>query len=84
MRITILTLNLMRLWEARAALALSIPHLTLSLNTGTGKRERIMSKECYGCDRGFIAILHTCGTSARERFIDYLHKQERKGESNEL
>ena len=45
------------------------------------KRERIMSKECYGCDRGFIAILHTCGTSARERFIDYLHKQERKGES---
>lgn len=34
-------------------------------------------KECEGCDRGFIALLHTCGTSARERFIDYLNKQER-------
>jgi hypothetical protein len=37
-------------------------------------------KECYGCDRGFIAILHTCGTSARERFINYLNKQEGEGE----
>jgi hypothetical protein len=35
---------------------------------------------CEGCDRGFIAILHTCGSSARERFIDYLRKQEREGE----
>jgi hypothetical protein len=34
-------------------------------------------RECYGCDRGFIAILHTCGTTARERVIDYLNKQER-------
>ena len=40
----------------------------------------IMMSECYGCNRGFIAILHTCGTSARERFIDYLHTQEREGE----
>jgi hypothetical protein len=37
-------------------------------------------RECEGCDKGFIAILHTCGTSARERFIDYLHTQEREGE----
>jgi hypothetical protein len=42
-------------------------------------RERVM-RECEGCDKGFIAILHTCGTSARERFIDYLHTQEREGE----
>jgi hypothetical protein len=38
-------------------------------------------RQCYGCDRGFIAILHTCGTTARERVIDYLNKQER--ENNE-
>jgi hypothetical protein len=33
----------MRLWGARTALALSIPRLTLSLNTETGKRESAIS-----------------------------------------
>ena len=33
--------------------------------------------ECEGCDKGFVVLLHTCGTSARERFIDYLNKRER-------
>jgi hypothetical protein len=33
----------MRLWGARAALALSIPRLILSLSIGTGKRESAIS-----------------------------------------
>jgi hypothetical protein len=33
----------MRLWGARAALALSIPRLTLLLSIGTGKRESAIS-----------------------------------------
>jgi hypothetical protein len=33
----------MRLWEVRAALALSIPRSTLSLNIETGKRESAIS-----------------------------------------
>ena len=54
-----------------------VKDLIEQLQRVTRKRGRVM-KECYGCDKGFIAILHTCGTSARERFIDYLNKQERR------
>jgi hypothetical protein len=40
MRITILTWNSMRLWEERAALALSTPRLTLSLSIEIRARVR--------------------------------------------
>jgi hypothetical protein len=43
MRITILTWNLMRLWEEMAALALSTPRLTLSLSTEIRARESAIS-----------------------------------------
>jgi hypothetical protein len=43
MRITILTWSLMRIWEERAALALSTPRLTLSLSTETRARESAIS-----------------------------------------
>jgi hypothetical protein len=32
--------------------------------------------ECYGCERGFIALFHRCGTTVRERFTEYLHESE--------
>jgi hypothetical protein len=38
--------------------------------------------ECYGCERGFIAFLHTCGTTIRERFTEYLYEQEGERVSN--
>jgi hypothetical protein len=54
----------MKLWGARVALALSIPHLTLSLSTGTGKRESAISAlalmiyqaEITGAEIAVIAI----------------------------
>jgi hypothetical protein len=32
--------------------------------------------DCYGCNNGYVILLHTCGTTARQRYNEYLGAQE--------
>jgi len=41
-----------------------------------------MSDTCYGCDKRYVVMLHTCGTTARQRYEEYQTAQERE-ETNE-
>jgi hypothetical protein len=30
-----------------------------------------MMNDCYGCHKGYVIVLHTCGTTSSERFEQY-------------
>jgi hypothetical protein len=39
-----------------------------------------MMNDCYGCLKGYVIVLHTCGTTSAERFEQY---QLQGGEDDE-